>query len=195
MGGTAAGIDGTKIGGTLFFGTVSGGFGAVLTNGNFWQGAATGLIVSGLNHIEHEIRINSINKRLEQLQNDKNVESLVIELLKEKKGTILTGKEIKNKYNLKQDIQRAIKKIEILGDGKFNVSWNNKLLINAATVLNVKDGVLNVKHMNINKMSGFHLKGSISAKIDGEIFYNLFLDLNYIYGIKNNNKLTAGYGF
>ncbi|MCO6565447.1 MAG: hypothetical protein J6581_08410 [Apibacter sp.] len=53
MGGTAAGVDGTKIGGTLFFGTVSGGFGAVLTNGNFWQGAATGLIVSGLNHVAH----------------------------------------------------------------------------------------------------------------------------------------------
>ncbi|MCO6565735.1 MAG: hypothetical protein J6581_09890 [Apibacter sp.] len=53
MGGTAAGVDGTKIGGTLFFGSVSGGFGAVLTNGNFWQGAATGLIVSGLNHVAH----------------------------------------------------------------------------------------------------------------------------------------------
>ncbi|CVK16210.1 RHS repeat-associated core domain-containing protein [Apibacter mensalis] len=55
MGGTAAGVDGTKIGGTLFFGTVSGGFGAVLTNGNFWQGAATGLIVSGLNHVAHQM--------------------------------------------------------------------------------------------------------------------------------------------
>jgi hypothetical protein len=55
MGGTAAGVDGTKIGGTLFFGSVSGGFGAVLTNGNFWQGAATGLIVSGLNHVAHEM--------------------------------------------------------------------------------------------------------------------------------------------
>jgi hypothetical protein len=59
MGGTAAGIDGTKIGGTLFFGSVSGGFGAVLTNGNFWQGAATGLIVSGLNHVAHTMQIKS----------------------------------------------------------------------------------------------------------------------------------------
>ncbi|MCO6565442.1 MAG: hypothetical protein J6581_08385 [Apibacter sp.] len=64
MGGTAAGVDGTKIGGTLFFGTVSGGFGAVLTNGNFWQCAATGLIVSGLNHVAHRIYISIENGKV-----------------------------------------------------------------------------------------------------------------------------------
>lgn len=36
--------------GLLAFGTVSGGAGASLTGGNFWQGAVTGLVVSGLNH-------------------------------------------------------------------------------------------------------------------------------------------------
>jgi hypothetical protein len=39
--------------GTIFFGTISGGAGAALTGGNFWQGAVTGLIVSGLNHVAH----------------------------------------------------------------------------------------------------------------------------------------------
>ncbi|MEY4834768.1 MAG: hypothetical protein RI980_883 [Bacteroidota bacterium] len=42
------------LGGTLFFGTISGGAGAALTGGNFWQGAVTGLIVSGLNHVAHD---------------------------------------------------------------------------------------------------------------------------------------------
>ncbi|MPT34513.1 MAG: hypothetical protein E2604_05365 [Flavobacterium sp.] len=37
----------------IAFGTVSGGAGAALTGGNFWQGATTGLIVSGLNHALH----------------------------------------------------------------------------------------------------------------------------------------------
>ncbi|MGM5631400.1 FG-GAP-like repeat-containing protein [Apibacter raozihei] len=55
LGGAAAGINGSKTFGTLFFGTLSGGFGSVLTNGNFWQGAATGLVVSGLNHVVHKI--------------------------------------------------------------------------------------------------------------------------------------------
>ncbi|MCD9577070.1 RHS repeat-associated core domain-containing protein [Flavobacterium soyae] len=40
--------------GTIAFGTVSGGAGAALTGGNFWQGAVTGLFVSVLNHSFHE---------------------------------------------------------------------------------------------------------------------------------------------
>ncbi|MBC8883864.1 hypothetical protein H9X57_12460 [Flavobacterium piscinae] len=39
--------------GILTFGTLAGGAGAALTKGNFWQGAVTGLIVSGLNHAMH----------------------------------------------------------------------------------------------------------------------------------------------
>lgn len=40
----------------LSFSTVSGGLSAELTGGNFWQGAATGLMVSGLNHVAHRIK-------------------------------------------------------------------------------------------------------------------------------------------
>src|SRR5690606_18334683 len=40
---------------TVLYGTVSGGLSAELTGGNFWQGAATGLVVSGLNHVAHKI--------------------------------------------------------------------------------------------------------------------------------------------
>lgn len=42
---------------TMFFGTVSGGLSAELSGGNFWQGAATGLTVSGLNHVMHKIAL------------------------------------------------------------------------------------------------------------------------------------------
>lgn len=45
----------------IAFGTVSGGVGARLTGGNFWQGAVTGLVVSGLNHYMHKIKENKIN--------------------------------------------------------------------------------------------------------------------------------------
>lgn len=37
----------------ILFGTVSGGVAARLTGGNFWEGAAVGLVVSGLNHAMH----------------------------------------------------------------------------------------------------------------------------------------------
>jgi hypothetical protein len=39
--------------GMVTFGVIMGGAGASLTGGNFWQGAATGLAVSGLNHLAH----------------------------------------------------------------------------------------------------------------------------------------------
>jgi len=41
--------------GMVSFGVIMGGAGASLTGGNFWQGAATGLVVSGLNHLAHRI--------------------------------------------------------------------------------------------------------------------------------------------
>ncbi len=39
--------------GTIAFGTIAGGAGSYLTGGNFWEGAVTGMIVSGFNHVMH----------------------------------------------------------------------------------------------------------------------------------------------
>lgn len=44
--------------GMVAFGTLAGGAGASLTGGNFWQGAVTGLVVSGLNHLAHRVSHN-----------------------------------------------------------------------------------------------------------------------------------------
>jgi hypothetical protein len=58
LGGTFAGVGGKYAGttvGTVAFGALSGGVGAELTGGNFWQGAVTGGIVAGLNTVMHKI--------------------------------------------------------------------------------------------------------------------------------------------
>ncbi len=39
--------------GTIAFGALSGGVGAELSGGNFWQGAIAGGIVAGLNDVMH----------------------------------------------------------------------------------------------------------------------------------------------
>jgi len=39
-------------------GGLSGGVGSAVTGGNFWEGATTGLIVTGLNHVAHELTAN-----------------------------------------------------------------------------------------------------------------------------------------
>ncbi len=44
--------------GQITFGTISGGAGAALSGGNFWEGAATGFVVSALNHAAHTIEQN-----------------------------------------------------------------------------------------------------------------------------------------
>ncbi len=54
------GIAGNSGASMIVFGTISGGAAAALTGGNFWQGAVTGLVVSGLNHFMHS----DPNKRL-----------------------------------------------------------------------------------------------------------------------------------
>jgi RHS repeat-associated protein len=43
------------VGGTLAFSAVMGGAGSAIGGGNFWQGATTGLIVAGFNHLKHQI--------------------------------------------------------------------------------------------------------------------------------------------
>lgn len=50
----------------IAFGTVAGGAGASLTGGNFWQGAVTGLVVSGLNHGFHKLKINKLISRAQK---------------------------------------------------------------------------------------------------------------------------------
>ncbi|MRX40069.1 hypothetical protein GJU43_12350 [Flavobacterium sp. LC2016-23] len=52
--------------GTIAFGALSGGVGAELTGGNFWQGALTGGIVAGLNHVLHSNPNKSLIKKLNE---------------------------------------------------------------------------------------------------------------------------------
>lgn len=47
--------------GMIAFGSVSGGAGAALTGGNFWQGAATALVVGTVNHAMHSPEIEETN--------------------------------------------------------------------------------------------------------------------------------------
>ena len=50
-----SGIMGTSGGAMIAFGALSGGIGAELSGGNFWQGALIGGVVAGLNHAMHEM--------------------------------------------------------------------------------------------------------------------------------------------
>lgn len=76
--------------GMVAFGTLSGGIGAELAGGNFWQGAVTGGVVAGLNSAMHKIAGPGNTKKAENLakeykRNSERIiaESVVMELLLE----------------------------------------------------------------------------------------------------------------
>ncbi len=53
-------------GGMYGFGALSGGIGSWATGGNFWKGAASGLMVTGLNHLRHGIKTFTDKKAAQQ---------------------------------------------------------------------------------------------------------------------------------
>lgn len=56
---------------TMLFGSASGGLSSKLMGGNFWQGAATGLTVSALNHTMHKIQeVRFLTKLEKELENN-----------------------------------------------------------------------------------------------------------------------------
>ena len=91
-----AGLGGGGTAGMIIFGSVMGGAGAALTGGNFWQGAVTGLIVSGLNHAMHSGPKDPPNKYKKFFQNKLS--------------------EIKQAYNAnKVELRTRFDQLEILG--------------------------------------------------------------------------------
>jgi hypothetical protein len=76
----------------MFFGSISGGAAAMLTGGNFWQGAVSGMIVSGMN--------SAGNSLLKTKGNDEY--DAYIDKVDEERGSKVWNREIKeqdNEYN------------------------------------------------------------------------------------------------
>lgn len=130
-----SGIGGSSGVSMIAFGTISGGAGAALTGGNFWQGAVIGGMVAGLNHGLHKIAKNiAIKKDLLSRFNKidphkaapKNVNSL-IELLNDVYGLKLfyeASGEYELKYGGKSDEYRGYTfdetKTHIFYDGAYD---------------------------------------------------------------------------
>jgi hypothetical protein len=59
--------------GTILFGALSGGVGAELSGGNFWQGAIVGGVVAGLNHTMHRMGTSANQTSRQQGSNDTEI--------------------------------------------------------------------------------------------------------------------------
>jgi RHS repeat-associated protein len=71
--------------GTLAFAAVMGGAGSAIGGGNFWQGATTGLIVAGFNHLMHDGDTDPPTKEKGILEKAKEKASALVDKLSEAK--------------------------------------------------------------------------------------------------------------
>ena len=192
--------------GMIAFGTVSGGAGAALTGDNFWQGATTGLVVSGLNHAMHQIDFDKENLQTED--EDIDFVKLFEKMLSNKVGTTLTSDQIIKKYNLPSKLKEAINSMTLKTKNKIYVDWNNEGKINAVSKINVKDGILSLERGFIPQTPGSK-KGYFGYIINGgglnyqpslwgsKTYSPVFVSSSGIYGYfpKTNTRTSEGATF
>jgi len=148
--------------GMIAFGTVSGGAGAKLTGGNFWQGAVTGLVVSGLNHYVHSIE-GSKNLR-------KNIENggLDPDAKPEMTSEFITGTLNKKVDGLEASYEAGSKPSFIFSNGKsdnvaeHNLSSTNRITIyekNAKTIYRLVSSLFHEYRHAYQVMTNFYSRG------------------------------------
>jgi hypothetical protein len=105
--------------GMIAFSAVVGGASAKLTGGNFWQGAVTGLVVSGLNHAMHKIGDDSMFDDDDQQQKGKSMEEMLQKKLYSMKiGSSMKGSELDF---LDKNASYGIKSITRVSQTKFSI--------------------------------------------------------------------------
>jgi hypothetical protein len=166
----------------ILSGTLAGGLAAELSGGNFWQGAATGLIVSGLNHFAHQVQ-----------EKSKDYETLLRNKLKNVKiGQSIKGKELKF---IDKKASLAIDEIKKVSNTKFNVKATllGKAYIDDGAYILIEDGkTISGQYFDkgIKHFKGISIKTFGLPKLEvGTNSINQFIivENHGFYRINNNN--------
>ena len=131
--------------GMIGFGAISGGVGAELTGGNFWQGVITGGVVSGLNHVMHKIGGPDDPKDKEQITKKKVRIKITRDIYDQLKKvddvivkSILDGKSMFGKYGTVLDFLDAGGEIYLV-----NLEYKEGVLTKAEYQFKMANTVLN----------------------------------------------------
>lgn len=121
---------------------VSGGLSAELTGGNFWQGAATGLVVSGLNHVAHKIQHrNFVKERLESIglnwKDRPNFSVLEIDYLLDYEPTLNSMYEYANKPDIQIDSDVNYAGNTPATEATINNRTVNKIIFGGFSLINI----------------------------------------------------------
>lgn len=179
--------------GMIAFGTVAGGVGAQLTGGNFWQGAATGLVVSGLNHAMHQmdepddiVRINTKDKTATVERTGDDYDRIFVngkEIMATPRGA-LAGDLNDNGYSV------SMKGPQGVGMGLTDLALDAFNLITGAGEL--KMGITTISKASLGLKVGL---GGSKATLKSSVFYTRTLGINAkmpfrlptIVGVPTNN--------
>ncbi len=126
--GAVAGDFANKAVGQIAFGAVSGGIGAELSGGNFWQGAVIGGIVAGLNHAMHKIgndpgpkrKIQISEELKKRLENGSKATSAMEVLAEMTKEGLITAREamfLSEKIGTFKEFSKDFKFVKNVGKG------------------------------------------------------------------------------
>ncbi|KQB37713.1 RHS repeat-associated core domain-containing protein [Flavobacterium aquidurense] len=185
--------------GMVAFGTVSGGVGAKLTGGNFWQGAVTGLVVSGLNHYAHKIiKMSSLRENIEKGGLDPDAKP-------EMTSTFITGTLNKKVNGLQASYEAAGRPSFLFSDGasdnvaEHNLSSSNRITIyehNAKTIYRLVSSLFHEYRHAYQVMTNFYSRAeAIHGPLGPEGTYSKLRSLiewdAYNYQIKTGKEVDG----
>jgi hypothetical protein len=176
----------------LATGAIMGGAGSAIGGGNFWQGAVTGLVVAGFNHLMHQTKSyvemdddqggKQVTKKSLGITNKDNKETMINKMLKGMRiGDYIDGDDLDF---IDENASYAIKNIVRLTNTDFKI--NRTFLGSAAISSNAK----------ISLVSGVEISGNYTAK-NGKLMSGTFKGVKVTtYGVplqEVNGKYYNGY--
>ena len=181
----------------LLTGAVSGGTGSVLGGGNFWMGAAQGVIVTTFNYLAH--RESYIDGNIEgdlspSQKQEIDIEKQIKQLFssnKLQKGKTYDSDEL-GKLFPNNKVASYVSKLSVNKDMSLTIKWGF-VAKQAAKVsyIRLEDGSLRAIPFKMGEMQGYKVSGGALYLKDGNhIYKNVFINGGNTYGILPNNRLT-----
>ena len=171
--------------GTMFFGTISGGAGAAISGGNFWQGAVTGMIVSGLNHTLHEV-----TQPKPKYKVIRNTKEALDHYYNGKGKSVIIGKESTNELRNSPEYQRVISRL------KSGVANN----LNGSFDVDMTTSTFHIGDTNVNYATVINSNGTVTTTFT-EFVNDGFWDPDFVgeapeflRGIAHPSKFADGMG-
>ena len=175
--------------GNYAFSGLAGGVGAELTGGNFWQGAAIGVMNAGLNHLQQSVTQNQQKKQIA------NIEDGIRKVLGDAEiGDEITGNDLQKNYGVPKNAAALINSFTVVDESSIKIDWNWKTKAGLG-YMRFKNGTMHIENVyaEVFKRNVLYLTGgTIGIKDGSNMWWNIYLHRN---DVSPNIKFNPNYGF